>query len=51
MHGIMLEPVILLLWLNYTPEGYDGSIDPKKAISIAESLKFQDNFGPTSTAK
>jgi hypothetical protein len=44
MHGIMLEPVILLFCeLNYTPEGYDGSIDPK-AISIAESFEVSRQF-------
>jgi hypothetical protein len=30
--------------LNYTPENEDGYIDP---ISIAESLKYPDNFGLT----
>lgn len=30
--------------LNYTPEGSDGSIDPKKAISIAESFEVSRQF-------
>lgn len=30
--------------LNYTPEGKDGSIDPKKAISIAESFEVSRQF-------
>lgn len=30
--------------LNYTPEGADGSIDPKKAISIAESFEVSRQF-------
>ena len=30
--------------LNYTPEGKDGSIDPKKAISIAESFEVSKQF-------
>lgn len=30
--------------LNYTPEGADGSIDPKKAISIAESFEISRQF-------
>tara|TARA_R110000868_G_scaffold347089_1_gene608190 strand:+ start:1048 stop:2547 length:1500 start_codon:yes stop_codon:yes gene_type:complete len=30
--------------LNYTPEGPDGSIDPKKAISIAESFEVSRQF-------
>ncbi|WP_366184503.1 malate:quinone oxidoreductase [Flavobacterium ovatum] len=30
--------------LNYTPEGQDGSIDPKKAISIAESFEVSRQF-------
>jgi malate dehydrogenase (quinone) len=41
MHGIMQEQAILLCELN-TPESEDGTIDPKKAISIAESLKYRD---------
>jgi hypothetical protein len=31
--------------INYTPESEDGTIDPKKAISIAESLKYRDSSG------
>lgn len=30
--------------LNYTPEGLDGSIDAKKAISIAESFEVSRQF-------
>src|SRR6476659_5307217 len=30
--------------LNYTPEKTDGSIDPKKAISIAESFEISRQF-------
>lgn len=30
--------------LNYTPEGEDGSINPKKAISIAESFEVSRQF-------
>lgn len=30
--------------LNYTPESADGSIDPKKAISIAESFEVSRQF-------
>ena len=30
--------------LNYTPESQDGSIDPKKAISIAESFEVSRQF-------
>ncbi len=30
--------------LNYTPEAKDGSIDPKKAISIAESFEVSKQF-------
>ncbi len=30
--------------LNYTPEAEDGSIDPKKAISIAESFEVSRQF-------
>lgn len=30
--------------LNYTPEGADGSIDPKKAINIAESFEVSRQF-------
>jgi malate dehydrogenase (quinone) len=30
--------------LNYTPEGADGSINPKKAISIAESFEVSRQF-------
>lgn len=30
--------------LNYTPESEDGSIDPKKAISIAESFEVSRQF-------
>jgi malate dehydrogenase (quinone) len=30
--------------LNYTPEGEDGSIDPKKAIGIAESFEVSRQF-------
>jgi malate dehydrogenase (quinone) len=30
--------------LNYTPEGSDGNIDPKKAISIAESFEVSRQF-------
>ena len=30
--------------LNYTPEGKNGSIDPKKAISIAESFEVSRQF-------
>lgn len=30
--------------LNYTPESNDGSIDPKKAISIAESFEVSRQF-------
>lgn len=30
--------------LNYTPESSDGSIDPKKAISIAESFEVSRQF-------
>ena len=30
--------------LNYTPESPDGSIDPKKAISIAESFEVSRQF-------
>ncbi|MFH6996935.1 malate:quinone oxidoreductase [Flavobacterium sp. FlaQc-57] len=30
--------------LNYTPEKADGSIDPKKAISIAESFEISRQF-------
>lgn len=30
--------------LNYTPEGPNGSIDPKKAISIAESFEVSRQF-------
>lgn len=30
--------------LNYTPEGKDGSISPKKAISIAESFEVSRQF-------
>jgi malate dehydrogenase (quinone) len=30
--------------LNYTPENEDGSIDPKKAISIAESFEVSRQF-------
>jgi hypothetical protein len=42
MLGITQEQDIPLFELNYTPENEDGSIDP---ISIAESLKYPDNFG------
>jgi hypothetical protein len=30
--------------LNYTPEKEDGSIDPKKAISIAESFEVSETI-------
>ena len=30
--------------LNYTPESADGTIDPKKAISIAESFEVSRQF-------
>jgi hypothetical protein len=43
MHGIMQEQAILCE-LNYTLRE-DGTIDPKKAISIAESLKYRDSSG------
>jgi hypothetical protein len=43
MHGIMQEQAILLE-LNYTPESEDGTIDPKKAISIAESFEVSRQF-------
>jgi hypothetical protein len=44
MHGIMQEQAILLFCQLYS-ESEDGTIDPKKAISIAESLKYRDSSG------
>jgi hypothetical protein len=44
MHGIMQEQAILLLWTQLYSESEDGTIDPKKAISIAESFEVSRQF-------
>jgi hypothetical protein len=45
MHGIMQELGILLFVNSIIPWKWDGTIDLKKAISIAESLSVSTVLG------